>query len=106
MGFAHNDVKLENIVVGHEDSERVYLIDFGLSTPYLTEKGEHIPKTYLRSFSGNFLFASMNQSRGNSTSRRDDIEAALLILVYLLNDSKLPWSDFSTRYKGRNFGFC
>jgi len=41
----------------------------------------------------------MNQSCGRTTSRRDDIEAALLVLIYLLNNSRLPWSDFSVRYK-------
>ena len=34
MGYVHNDIKLENIVVGHHDSDRLYLIDFGLSTRY------------------------------------------------------------------------
>jgi len=31
MGYVHNDIKLENILVGHQDSDRVYLIDFGLA---------------------------------------------------------------------------
>lgn len=39
------------------------------------------------------MFASFNQICGKTTSARDDIQAALLVLIYLLNDEKLPWSD-------------
>ena len=39
------------------------------------------------------LFSSMNQSLGFNTGRGDDITSALLLLIYLLNDSKLPWSE-------------
>lgn len=60
MGFVHNDIKLENLVVGHLDSDQLYLLDFGLSTSYRLQSGQHIPKTNLRQFSGNFLFASNN----------------------------------------------
>ena len=35
----------------------------------------------------------MNQSLEFNTARGDDITSALLLLIYLLNDSKLPWSD-------------
>jgi len=34
---------------------------------------------------GNFTFASMNQCGGYSVARKDDIQAAFHILVYLLN---------------------
>ena len=106
MGFVHNDIKLENIVIGQEDSHQLYLIDFGLASRYHDKSGDHITKVKLRQFSGNFLFASMNQCRGNNTSPRDDIEAAILILIYLLNDSKLPWSNFGERYRSQKLSFC
>ena len=87
MGFVHNDLKLENMVVGHQDSNRLYLIDFGLTSRYRDEvTGELLPKINLSKFTGNFMFASMNQCRGNTTSRRDDIEAAIHILVYLISN--------------------
>ena len=31
MGFVHNDIKLNNILVGHKDPKVIYLIDFGLA---------------------------------------------------------------------------
>ncbi len=60
LGFLHNDLKLENILVGESDPESIYLIDFGLATRYidpLTQK--HVKKKQLCKFSGNFLFASI-----------------------------------------------
>ena len=95
----HNDLKLENILVGHKDSDVIYLIDFGLSQTYLNENGQHFEKEYVRKFSGNFLFASLNSCRGNNKSRRDDIESAIYIMIYLLNDNYLPWCDIEKKYE-------
>ena len=35
LGYVHNDLKLENIVAGKNDPNNIYLIDFGLASPYL-----------------------------------------------------------------------
>ena len=82
----HNDVKLDNILVGHQDTDILYLIDFGLSTPYIDEQGKHIEKKQLYKFSGNFNFAALNSCRGFNKSRRDDIESAFYVLIYLINN--------------------
>jgi len=34
MGFIHNDIKPANIMIGN-NGQSIYLIDFGLSVPYL-----------------------------------------------------------------------
>ena len=34
LGYVHNDIKLENILVGKKDPENIYLIDFGLAIKY------------------------------------------------------------------------
>ena len=85
LSFLHGDLKLDNILVGHHDSNRLYLIDFGLSERYKDESGSHLPKVKKRTFSGNLMFASLSQLRGNTQSRRDDIESALYLLTYLTN---------------------
>ena len=103
IGFVHNDVKLENIVIGHQDTHCIYLIDFGLASRYMDEANQHVKRVRTGRFAGNFLFASINHSRGFQTSRRDDIESALFILVYLLNNASLPWSDFHQKYKNRQY---
>jgi casein kinase 1 len=94
LGYVHNDIKLDNILVGFKDPSCMYLIDFGLTCKYLNEDGTHIKKEFLRKFSGNFLFASLNSCRGNNKSRRDDIQSCLYLMIYLLNNNTLPWSNF------------
>lgn len=82
-------------MIGKEDPDVIYLIDYGMSQSYLThvynegskkEKLVHREKVFLNSFSGNYKFASINSCKGMSKSRRDDIESAIYLLIYLLND--------------------
>ena len=98
IGYIHNDIKLENILVSGQDPSKILLIDFGLSQKYLNPDGSHIKKKQLEKFSGNFLFASFNSCRGCNKSRRDDLQSIMLLMVYLLNNNKLPWSDFNQRF--------
>lgn len=99
IGYVHNDIKLENIVAGYSDPQNIYLIDFGLASTFWDSPGVHSKKQFINKFSGNFMFTSLNSCRGNTKSRRDDVQAVFNLLVYLLNDNKLPWSDFCTRFK-------
>lgn len=99
MGYVHNDLKLENILIGHKDADRLYLIDFGLAQTFISPQGAHMEKEYVRKFSGNFLFASLNSCRGNNKSRRDDIESIFYLMIYLYNNNYLPWRDFKGSFK-------
>ena len=69
------------------------------------EDGTHINKRYIEKFSGNFLFASLNSCRGNTKSRRDDVQSTLYVMVYLLNKNYLPWCDFHKKFKDQNYEF-
>lgn len=96
----HNDIKLENILIGYKDPAKIYMIDFGLSQPYVDfNTGYHVQKTNLSYFSGNFMFASLNSCRGNNKSRRDDIESIFYLMIYLYNNNYLPWRDFKGTFK-------
>lgn len=87
LNFVHADLKLENVLIGNEDPNDIYLIDFGLSRHFRDpETLEHYSKKQTYRFLGNVTFASKNQCGGYSPSRRDDIQAAFHILIYLLND--------------------
>lgn len=100
----HNDLKPDNIVIGFKDPENVYLIDYGLGCKFI-ENGQHIKKVFLQKFSGNIIFASLNSCRGNSKSRRDDIQSLVYLMIYLLNKCQLPWSNFHLLFKGKNDKF-
>lgn len=91
--FVHGDLKLENIVVGSKDKNKLYLIDFGLAQKFVTAEGKHVEQQNLKTFSGNILFASLNSCRGYNKSRRDDIESLIYIVIYHLNNKYLPWSE-------------
>lgn len=59
VGFVHNDLKLENMVIGRDDPNEIYLIDFGLTRRYLdNETKEHLEKKKMHVFQGNFKFAT------------------------------------------------
>ena len=59
VGFVHNDLKLENLVIGRADPNEIYLIDFGLTRRYLDhETKEHLNKKQMHVFQGNFKFAT------------------------------------------------
>lgn len=83
----------------------IYLIDFGLSIKYLNEDGSHILKENLNKFSGNLKFASLNSCRGYNKSRRDDIQSIIFVMIFLINNSSLPWSDLHKKFTGRNNEF-
>lgn len=68
-GFVHNDIKPENILLASDDfgslkSSEIKLIDFGLSTSFLTEEKKHIEKEPWSQFRGNYLYSSHNAFKG------------------------------------------
>lgn len=92
-GRLYRDFKPENVMLGHDN--RVYLIDFGMSVPYLSEDGSHIPEGKGKRASGTLWYVSVNTDRGMEQSRRDDLESLFYLLI-LLYKSRLPWMDVGT----------
>ena len=93
-GYIHGDIKPQNMCLQrHKQGYSVCLIDFGLATPFMRPDGTHIPHCKGSTFSGNLPFASLASCRLYTKSRKDDFESVFYILIYLLNDFKLPWDD-------------
>jgi serine/threonine protein kinase len=85
IGFLHNDLKLENVLVGNSDGEdlsTMKLIDFGLCKPYLDDDGKHV-KPGFSLFCGNLAFCSVNAMLNKILSRRDDLISLVYMLLYL-----------------------
>ena len=80
--------------MGSSKSDKLYLIDFGSSFEYLNNDGTHKKNKNDKRYPGNIMFASMNICKGYRLSRRDDIESVVYILLYMLNEHKLPWSVY------------
>ena len=73
----------------NEQGEPV-LIDFGLCKKYLS-KGQHISEAdTLEYFRGCTSFASPHVLNCGKPSRRDDLYALAYLLMYKINEDKMP----------------
>ena len=87
----HRDIKPFNFVIGKDDPELIYLIDFGLSHKYKSSRtGKHIQFKNLRLTYGSLRFLSINGNKGYEQSRRDDLESLGYMLIFLATGN-LPW---------------
>ena len=73
LGFFHGDLKPDNFLIGLNDPNIVYLIDFGVSKKFLSPEGNHLEKVRYSQFAGNVMFSSPGGISKYSLSRRDDI---------------------------------
>ena len=81
FGIVHRDLKPTNVCL--DNNYKLYLIDFGISKIY-RHNNIHNKETQIKSVIGSINFSSLNILNLIEPSRRDDIEALLFILFYLL----------------------
>ena len=90
-GVLHRDIKPSNFVMGlGKNTDKVYLIDFGISTVYILPDGSHMPWKERGFILGTKQFASINALVCNETGRKDDLESLGYTLIYFLKGT-LPW---------------
>lgn len=98
VGYMHEDIKPNNILVGRENDRRVVLIDFGLSKKIFGPHGNHVRYSRETGLSVN-LFSSRARIFGSPPGRRDDLESLGMCFVYL-KTSRLPWSEAARGKRG------
>ncbi|XP_029926634.1 serine/threonine-protein kinase VRK1 isoform X2 [Myripristis murdjan] len=95
--YVHADIKAANLMLGHQDPEKVYLADYGLSYRYCPD-GAH--KEYKenpkKGHNGTIEYTSVDAHRGVAPSRRGDLQILGFCLLHWLCGS-LPWDDVLSR---------
>lgn len=111
-GYVYNDLKLDNLLLNYGTNSQslidsqsnifkensVNLIDFGFATRYLDKKTKlHLEKKEVNTFRGNMVFASLNQLKFHSTSRRDDLISLFYLLVFMVRGGSMPGFEIDNR---------
>uniref|UniRef100_A0AAV1UYE3 Casein kinase I n=1 Tax=Peronospora matthiolae TaxID=2874970 RepID=A0AAV1UYE3_9STRA len=92
------DVKPENFMLNMGKENKVYCVDFGISDRYVTATGKH-KELKEGTVVGTPTFLSIHCHNGLTSSRRDDIESLLYVLIYLIRGD-LPWQCASSDAEG------
>lgn len=80
----------------------MYLIDFGLAKRYRdVETGQHVIDKKDVDQPGNLSFCSVNQIRGHTPSRRDDIIQVIQTMIFM-RDWKQEWVTGGSNHRGRS----
>ena len=76
----HRDIKPHNFMIKRGE---FYLIDFGLATFYMNDRGEHCPDDGTTTMIGSPYFASINTHKGHRYSRRDDLISLGYVFLFM-----------------------
>ena len=98
-GYIHRDIKPQNFVIGQDDPENIYLIDFGLAEKYLNVKRD--PKERV-GMVGTARYTSINSQLGYQQCRKDDLESIGYMMVYFLKGA-LPWQEIVAATKEQKY---
>ena len=96
----HRDIKPDNLAMGRNELDgTLYLIDFGLAKKFRSSRTlKQFPLTKRKSLTGTPRYASINALQGYEQSRRDDLESAGYVLMFLLRGN-LPWQNIKIKGK-------
>ena len=95
-GFVHCDVKPSNFLLQQRTIGGLVLIDFGLSSKYITQSGKHIETKTSDGFRGTLKYASINVHKLYEPTRRDDVISWFYSFIEMAKGF-LPWAEVRDR---------
>ena len=87
LGHLHIDLKDENIMIGKENPNDIYICDFGLAMPIMP--ADPLKPVVYRGYTP--VFASINMLRQKQPGRKDDLLTLGYAVLQMIRN--LPWSD-------------
>merc|ERR1712048_271516 len=72
-GILHRDMKPDNMMIGSENGQTIYLVDFGLAKQFMLD-GCHVSPCKSNGLTGSARYCSMHV-HGGRHSRRSDVES-------------------------------
>ncbi len=96
-GKLYVDVKPDNFLFGLSNPDKIYCTDFGLVESYIV-MNKHKTKSQC-GIAGTPTFLSLDCHQGFTHARKDDIEALLYVLIYIMK-GKLPWQNAKNDNQG------
>ena len=100
--YIHRDIKPHNFLVSPKNEGLIYIIDFGLSKKYKSERGKHVKFSFTKHITGTPRFCSYNAMRGVEQSRRDDLESLSYLILYFFLGA-LPWQGLKITSQKQRF---
>ncbi len=96
-GYAHNDVKAQNLLMGHGKGkeEAVFLVDFGLVTKYIRDDKHNEHKLDPRKAHDGTIEYNSRDAHIGAFARRSDLEVLAFNLVHWMSGT-LPWMNCLT----------
>ena len=91
-GYIHRDLRPEHFLYGRiKRPKKLFITGFSMAKKYMRSDNKHLDYRDNRlSFNGVARYLSLNAHMGIEQSRRDDIEAFIYIMIYLIRGN-LPW---------------
>ena len=100
----HRDLKPENIMFDLETKKIIYLIDFGFAKKYRSSKTKkHIKYVISNILIGSERYGSINTMNCAEQSRRDDLESAGYVMIYLAKKKFALDNIKNKKSKRRNY---
>ena len=97
-GLIHRDIKPDNFLFGINNTNNIYLIDFGFCKSYLDINNNHLKQKQTSNIIGSRNYASITCHKYHELSRRDDLESLSYMLMYFYT-GWLPWNNITDDFE-------